>query len=560
MKRILPLIMIVICLLGLCIPASARSNAHQMSCEAEVKKDGSCDVTIRASVVFDETVRDPQFPIPKGATMATLNGSAVNPDSGKLTNLISLSGLTGNVPGTYSLVITYHLDRVVKAGENGAMQLEMPILCGFGYPVDELTVAVKLPGDVKSTPVFISGYHQENTAGLLDAKVSGSMITVISKQTMLDHETLTMQLAVEDKMFPGTAAAARVLGIMDILVLVAVVLAAVYYFLTMQPVMPRKILRSVAPDGITAGQIPLWLTGRGTDLSVLVVSWAQMGYLRLQVEEGGRVLLHKRMEMGNERSAYENRVYKSLFGRRLTVDGTGEHYARLVKAMTKKAPLGREVYQPGSGNPYIFRALCALAALLSGIGLAGAMAPNNGFLAFLLAVMTAVLAVLIQSGARALVLRRKLPLWIAAGCAFVWLVLGICAGEWLSAVLMIAVQFIAGIGLTFGGKRTELGQQALVQIMGLRKFMRSVSKPELQRLLKMNPGYFHALAPYALELGVDREFARRFGRLRIPECTYLVQSKPVQMTAAQWAALLRDTVNKMDAKANSLPIDRLMGK
>lgn len=560
MKRFLPLIMIVLCLLGLCIPAAARSNAQQMSCEADIKKDGSCDVTIRASVVFDATVQDPQFPIPKGATMATLNGSAVNPASGKLTDTISLSGLTGNAPGTYSLVITYRLDRVVQADGSGTMQLEMPILCGFGYPVDELTVTVKLPGDVTSEPVFISGYHQENTAGLVKAEVSGSVITVTSRQTLLDHETLTMQLSVEEKMFPGTAAAARVLGIMDILVLVAVLLAAGYYFLTMRPAMPRKILRSVAPDGITAGQIPLWLTGRGTDLSMLVVSWAQLGYLRIQVEEGGRVLLHKRMEMGNERSAYENRVYKSLFGRRLTVDGTGEHYARLVKTMAKKAPGGREVYQPGSGNPFIFQGLCALAAVFSGIGLAGAMAPGNILLGVLLGALAAVMAVLIQSGARVTVLRRKLPLWIAVGCSLVWLLLGLLAGDLVSVVLMIAVQFAAGIGLTFGGKRTELGQQALVQIMGLRKFMRSVTKPELQRLLKMNPGYFHELAPYALELGVDREFARRFGRLRIPECTYLVQARPVQMTAAQWAALLRDTVNKMDAKANSLPIDRLMGK
>lgn len=560
MKRLLPLIMILLCLLGLCTPAFARSNAQQMNCEAEIKKDGSCDVTIRASVVFDETVRDPQFPIPKGATMATLNGSAVNSDSGKLTDTIALSGVTGNVAGTYSLVITYRLDQVVQTQEDGKMLLELPILSGFGYPVDELTVTVKLPGEVTAEPVFYSGYHQDNTAGLLDAKVSGSVVTITSKQTMLDHETLTMELSVEERMFPGTAAAARVLGIMDILVLAVILLAAGYYFLTMWPVMPRKILRSVAPDGITAGQIPLWLTGRGTDLSMLVVSWAQLGYLRIQIEEGGRVLLHKRMEMGNERSAFENRCYKTLFGRRLTVDGTSDHYARMVKGMSKKGPRGREVYLPASGNPYIFRGLCALAAMLSGIGLAGAMAPNTGFLAFLLAVVMAVMAVLIQSGARALMLRQKLPLWIAAGCAFVWLVLGICAGEWLGTIMMIVVQFTAGIALTFGGKRTEQGQQALVQIMGLRKFMRSASKPELQRLLKMNPGYFHELAPYALALGVDREFARRFGRLRIPDCTYLVQSKPVQMTAAQWAALLRDAVNKLDAKASKPSFDRLMGK
>lgn len=560
MKRIVPFVMILLCVFGLCFSVSARSNAEQMNCEAVVGADGGCDVTIRATVIFDDTVKNPVFPIPVGAGNVTLNGSAVNPESDKLAELINLNSVTGNAPGTYSLVITYRIDAAVETQEDGTMLLTIPILCGFGYPVDDLTVTVKLPGDVTGEPSFISGYHQDNTAGLLDAKVSGSSVTISSKQTLLDHETLTMTLPVEESLFPGTAATARVLGLMDIAILAAVLLAVAYYLLTLRPVMPKKILRSTVPDGVTAGQIPVWLTGGGTDLSMLVVSWAQLGYLRIQVEEGGRVLLHKRMEMGNERSAFEIRCYKNLFGRRHIVDGTGDHYARMVRSVAKKAPQAREVYQSNSGNPYIFRVLCALPALLSGISLAGAFAPHSGFLGFLLAVLTTVMAVLIQSGARNLVMRDKLPLWIALGCAGVWLVLGICAGEWLTALLMVAFQLAAGLAMAFGGKRTELGQQAMVQILGLRKFMCTVSKPELQRLLKANPGYFHELDPYALALGVDQAFARRFGRLRIPECTYLIRSNQSQMTAAEWANVLRTAVNTLDAKAKRLTLDKITGR
>lgn len=560
MKRITALAVVLMCILGFCIPVSARSNAQQLSCDAVVNKDGGCDVTIRATVVFDDMVKDPKFPIPAGAGNVTLNGSAVTPSVQGQTAMVSLRGITGNAPGTYSLTISYRLNGAVAAEKDGSMQLNLPILCGFEYPILHLSVTVTLPGEITHQPTFISSYYQDNTIGILDAVVSGSSITVSSRQILLDHETLTMTLPVDEQMFPSTAAAARVLNVIDFTILAAVVLAVAYYLLTMRPSMPRKILRSTRPDGITAGLIPLWLTGGRADLSLLVVSWAQLGYLRIQVEKDGRVLLHKRMEMGNERSLFENRCYKNLFGRRHTVDGTGEHYARLVRSVAKGGPRPREVYRPNSGNPYIFKAICAVAALLSGISLAGAFAPHSIFLRFLLAALATVMAICIQSGAGSLALRNRLPLWIGMGCAIVWLVLGICSGEWLIPLLMILFQFLAGLAAAFGGKRSELGQQALVQILGLRKFMCSVPKQELQRLLSTNPEYFHELAPYALALGVDGAFARRFGRLRLPECTYLICHNPTQMTAAEWADLLRRTVQKLDAKAKRLPIDRLMGK
>ena len=90
--------------------------------------------------------------------------------------------------------------------------------------------------------------------------------------------------------------------------------------------------------------------------------------------------------------------------------------------------------------------------------------------------------------------------------------------------------------------------------------MRSVSKTELQRLLKLNPNYFYELAPYALALGLDKTFARRFGRLRMPECTYLIKGSNGQMTASEWAALLRQTVDKLNARSKRVLLEKLTGR
>jgi hypothetical protein len=560
MKKILLVITLLFCTVIFASPVSAQNTVEQIRSEASVNPDGSCAVTLTASLSLDEPSHDLTFPIPSCSTDVTVNGAAVTPSFNGRAAQVSLQSVTGGMAGQHTVVLTYRLSGIVSTEKDGTMLMSLPILSGFSYPIRNLTVTVTLPGAVSVQPSFISGYYNTNTTSLLYTSVNGNRITVVSSEVLKDHETLTMTLPVSEELFPQTAATARVLGIMDLAILGVVLLAIAYFCLALMPKFPEKILRPTAPDGITAGDLSLWLTGRGVDLSMLVVTWAQLGYLRIQVEDSGRVLLHKRMEMGNERSVFENRCYKNLFGRRRIVDGTGYHYAELVRSVSKKSPQVKEVYQSNSGNPYIFRGLCALAALLSGISLAGAFAAYSTFLRILLAVLTTVMALFIQSGIRSLALRNKLPLWIGLGCCALWLILGIWSGEWLTAILMILFQSLAGLAITYGGKRTYLGQTALTQILGLRKYMRSVSKQELQRMLKANPGYFHALAPYALALGIDKAFARRFGRLRLPECSYLISGTRTQMTAAEWAALLRTTVETLDAKAMRLPFERLTGR
>ena len=105
-----------------------------------------------------------------------------------------------------------------------------------------------------------------------------------------------------------------------------------------------------------------------------------------------------------------------------------------------------------------------------------------------------------------------------------------------------------------------LGRQAMEEILGLRRHLLWVPYPELKQLLKGNSGYFYEMAPYALALDTDRIFARRFGRLRLQECSYLMTGNRRQMTAYEWAKLLRTTVEKLDAGAKQLPMDRFLRK
>ena len=557
MKKLAVLLLVAVLCIGLCPGVYAQSGIQSLDMRTVISSSGACDVDLTVTLSLEEDLQ-PVFPIPADATDITLNSQKATMTASGGYKQLSLTSVTGNAAGVYTFYIHYSLPGVVDPGEEG-LELTLPLLCGFAYPVESLTFSVTLPGDITAEPVFFSSYYQELIAAQLSVTTSGNTLTGHTT-SLKDHETLAITLPVPDDMFPQRAVTARVMGVMDWIVFAFVLLAVGYFLLTMRPQRLHRDQRTTAPDGVTPGDLQMWLTGDGVDFSLLVVTWAQLGYLRIQVDDNGRVLLHKRMEMGNERSKFENRCFRNLFGQRRVVDGTGYHYAHLCRSLWGKTPRIKEIYKPFSGNPKIFRVLGMISGILSGSLLASAFAPHSLFLKVLLALVTGGLSFGAQVGGCAIPKRDKLPVWIGSGCCLIWMLLGILAGEVPLCFLTCLFQVLVGLAAVYGGKRTYLGHQVMEQIFNLRHHMRSASDHDMALLLKGNPNYFHELAPYALALGVDRKFARHFDRLRLQECNFLIVENRRQMKASEWAKTLRTAVETLDAKAKRLPLERFTRK
>ncbi len=545
MKRIF--LILALCCALLWIPAGAAGTASELAFDATVQADGSCQVSVTLqpeSAAFDGSA----FPIPAGAEDILVNGKPAQASADGSRLLVPLPASGGHVSLTYTLpdVITE---------EKGRVLLKLPLLSGFAYPISSMEFSVTIPGSITGTPSFLSAYHQQNIETLLTTEIDGRTLRGRIQTGLKDHEALEMTLPVDRALFTGDAIREPLLSGMDWAVIVCVALAAAYFMITLMPRLPRIHRGFYPPEGIGAGEVGTCLTGCGTDLALTVITWAQLGYLLLETDRRGRVLLHKRMDMGNERSAYENRCFQNLFGSRTTVDGTGSHYARLSRKMAAKSPLLGQLYRPNSGNPRIFRILCCAAGLLCGVqtGLVLGKGAVGILLAVLLGGLFAVLSYLIQSGGRCLPLGDKTPLLIALGCGILLTALGIFAGRSAAVIFMVLFQFAAGIGAAFGGKRSELGLRCVSQLQGLRRYMTSARSFDLQQLLQRNPNYFYQLAPYALAMGVDRNFARRFGKLPLPDCGCFVTDGPRDMTASQWAARLRRTADLLNASQKRLP-------
>ena len=558
MRRIL--IAILCCVL--LVTSVSAAGISSLQSDTLVASDGSCDVTLTVTLQMDGPASELTFPLPENSRDITVNGSIARSTRSGTVRIVDLTKHVAGA-GTYTLVLRYSLPDAVTADENDDLTLTLQLLSGFAYPVENMAFTVTLPGPVEHEPDFTSVYYQEAADTIMTVSVNGAVISGTVDQRLQDHECMTMTLAVSEEIFPQSVAKKWSMDTVDLIMIGIALLAVLYWLATMRFKPPRRLRRATPPEGITAGEVGCRLTGQGVDFTMMVVSWAQMGYLLIQPDDNGRVLLHKRMDMGNERSDFENRYFRSLFGRRRTVDGTGYHYARLCEKASRVAPGAQTIYLRNSGNPKVFRILAAAVGTFAGVSLATAFVQDTGWrvvLGILLGLLTSVASWQIQKGTMYARHRDKTRLWIGLGCAAVWLIVSLSAGEWGTALTVILAQLLAGPAAAYGGRRSDTGKQDMAELMALRRHLKAISVEDVKRILKANPDYYYALAPYALALGVDRAFARQMGGARLPECTYLTTGLDGHMTAREWNQLLRDTVDSLDTLHRRMPIDKLLGK
>ena len=296
----------------------------------------------------------------------------------------------------------------------------------------------------------------------------------------------------------------------------------------------------------------------GSDLTMMVMSWAQLGYILIQLD-GNRVFLHKRMDMGNERSQFEVKIFNALFGNRPWVDATGMAYAKLSRKVFAMVPGERSMYKPNSGNMKIFRVLCCGAQVFCGICVAMNLTDNN-VLQVLLSVILGVFGIIsawqIQEIAYRTHLRGKTRVYIGLVCVLIWILLGVFCGQWAIPLCAALGQWLMGFLAAYGGRRSDVGRQDAGQILGLRSYLKHISKEDIQRLTKSDPDYFFNMVPYALAMGILKPFANNFGSKPMEQCPYLMANIKGKRSAIEWAELLAEAADRMDALYRRMEIEK----
>lgn len=568
MRKFIVLFVMAAVLLSGCFQVNAANSATSAQAVASVSSDGSCQVNMTLTVVLEEPVDKLYFPVPGNATGVSLNGSRVVAQKSDGVRKVNLSRLMGKTAGTFSFSIQYSLHDVIYTTEADTLELQLPLLNGFAYTIAAMQFTVTLPGEVEAKPAFVSGYHKASIEQHLEATVEGMTITGTTLRPLKDHETLTMHLAVTEELFPrtivqtqSTTTAAIGMGVCGGLALI--LWLALLFNLPLGNLLPWKREETTEPpEGFDAGVIGSLSGLQGVDLSLTVLTWAELGYILIRKGRGGKLLLHKRMEMGNERCDLERQTFRKLFGSRQEADTSTYSYAQLQRVLASRPGRMKEMLRRSTAGGIVFRILASGVGLFGGVGV-GLMLGNGGvlqgFLMVVLGILGALSGYMMIPWAGGLRLRKKLPFWYGLGLGALWLLLGLLSGAFALSCWMVGGLLFAGVLLRIGGGRTELGKQTCEQLRGLRRYLRGADKAALRQRLGNDPDYFFRMFPYAMALGVDRSFAAAFGSSRLDDCPYLRGTGREGLTAMQWRKLLRRTVWRMEDRARMLPLEKVLG-
>ena len=547
---------------ALVLPVSAESTASQLDTMVTVTADGDCIVSSTVRLRLDAPIEGLTFPVPLNATDISLNGGMARTSKSATSTDVDVSRIIGDMAGEVTFALNYNIPGAVKAvkGEKGEryLKLELPLLSSFQLPVDHLSFIITMPDSIKYYPTFTSIYQQSGIEAALEQRVDKNMLTGTSVVQLNDHEAITMFMVVPQEMFPTVSTYIREGNPEVRYMMICAGAALVYWFLFLRtwPLIRRRSV--VPPEGITAGELGCHLTLAGGDLTMMVFNWAQLGYILIQ-REGARVMLHKRMDMGNERSPFEVKCYKMLFANRRSVDATSYQYAKLSRKVFTMIPGERDLVKPTSGNTKIFRALGCGIHMVCGVCIAMNMT-TVPFLQVLLSVILvavgAVSAWQIHEIAYRTHLRGKTRVYIGLVCFLLWIVLGVLCGQWVIPLCSALGQYAIGYLAAYGGRRSDVGRMNAGHILGLRQYLKKISKEDIHRLMKTDPDYFFNMAPFALSLGVIHPFARNFGSVKLEQCPYLMSRVTGRHTAEEWAEMIADTADLIDSKYRQMEVQK----
>ncbi len=566
MKRCLALFLLLLALVGvMAVPASAASAASRVDTTISVNADGDASVSMTVLLHLESPDSGLVFPLPAGATNVTVNGTTARTENTSSAVNVSIGNLTGDMAGDFTISFGYTLPGVVavdpekKDSEgNYMLRLDLPMLSSFAYPIHELKFIITLPASVVYVPSFYSTYRQTSFESDIERNIQGNMISGVSKSGLNDHESIAMAMYVTRDMFPGVSTYLRE-GNPEIWPMLGLAGAALVYWLLFLRCLPLIRTRTVSPpEGLTAGELGCHLTFAGAELTTMVISWAQMGYLLIQLD-GNRVLLHKRMDMGNERSSFERKIYRALFGDRRTVDATGRDYALLHKKTARAIPGEGSLTRSNPLHMKIFRALLCAAQVFCGICVAMNMTINSTWqmvLSVVLGLLGLVSAWQIHEIAYRTHLRGKTRVYIGLICMAIWILLGIACGEILIPTVTVIVQYLMGYLAAYGGRRSDVGRYDAGRILGLRAYLKRIETDEVKRIQKSDPEYFFNMAPYALTLGIIHPFARNFGARKLEQCPYLVTRVHGRRSADEWADMIVTTADLMDARQRRMEFEK----
>jgi len=550
MKRLVCVLLFVLTAALCCVSVSAADPVvTDMDVQCVVDKNGNCEITATLDVFFEDPSGKVRIPIGENVKNVRAPGYRATRESEGDTTWLVLRGSDGTV-GSRTIVLTYRKQHNVSYTDDGSQLLKIELRSPFwDWKAENFTFSIVLPAPFEAIPVYKSGYYGEDIVVSDTVSEQGLEGTVVNG--LLDLESVSVEMILPKGYFRVRNMQGGTAEFVMIVMIVLASIAALYWFFFLRNPILRVSERKSAPDGIAAWEFP-YVSGDGQqDPILLLIEWANLGYITIHVDQHGRVTLKKRIPMSNERKVYECNAFEALFFRGNTCAGDTPQCRKLGRLAAKGSCVywNKRLFSPNSGNTLVPEMLSAAAFALLWFRAMDFILPPWA----LRMVLMLPALILGYPAARKLQkaihdLLQKAPdpkLMPALGILAVTVLLTILSNSWGITLLILLMQYLAELACGRGGKRTEDGMDRISQIRGFRRYLSRMSTHQLQLLLNQNNQYFYEMLPYAEALGMGKQFAKKFAQIRLEPCAWLNDGRNPSQTALNFYADFKKLLRRM---------------
>lgn len=551
-------LLVFVCILLFLVPVhGVGDQITSLNMEVTVDEYGRSQVKATAVVNFATAPTSFAFPLHSRAGSITASGSGEYKTENRNGVVYAVFTNSAGFTGSQTFTCTYALPcgaTSVPDEETPTQEFVMNVIDGgWDYSIGDFSLKMTFAAPVEVQPSWNSAFHGDIIDNSLTISVKGKTLTVKSVQSIIDHETLEMTLTFPDQTFTIVHEAGKTLTVNQILFLVLVLAALIYWFLFLRGHWLSPQRQNYPCSDATAGEIPCQLYGEPADIGGILAHWGNLGYLVIHRRRNGRIMLEKQMDMGNERPRVERRLFEGLFLSGTTCDARSLRFRRVCQKYLPafRKTWIRRMYRPKAGNPYLLKAIVLGAGLVASLSVFDLLLPSNGFRWFLLPFLTIFgtgLCAAVQWGAGAIYRRGR---WLRIACgavaAALLILLTAFAGQiWLMAGCLV-LQILCALVTLFGGRRTQSGEDYVRKLLGLRKFLRKPGKDSqsnqdrswkdffrkifgrqkpvnetAQQIMDNDSQYYYRMLPFAEIMSSGKKFTKQYDHWQKEDCPWMI--------------------------------------
>lgn len=532
-------------LLALPVQAADGSTVDSLTAQVLVAEDGTCSVTLTAQVSFVGAPTTFLMPLHEDAGDVTATGGQYKVRSYNGVRCAVYSNASGFV-GTQTFVCTYNLPCAVdEDGSTQTFRLDL-LQRGFDYSISNYKLEIQFPARVTQQPTLESAYYGDVVDNVLSIRVQEQNLTLTSVAPVKDRETISMALEFTTGSFDLHYLPGGITSFNQLAFYLLFLIAIIYWAIRIRGKLLLPKQQVTADMEATAGECDCRLYGKQPDIAAVLAHWGNLGYVGIFRNERGRIILRKQMEMGNERKASEQKLFRAIFRGGNTCDLQSLHFRTACKpaAASIRSSWVRRLFDPKAGSPAILRGICLLAAFFTCLMCFDLWLPAGGWRWVFLPLLS-ILSTLLCAGVQycfGYLLHRRRIFYLLCGVALsvlLWL-FGRSADCGGTMILNLLLQFLCALSLLFGGKRSLEGEVQVSQLLGLRRRLRKGDKEENARLLTVDGQHFYRMLPFAETLGVGRAYCKGFDSRRLEPCPWLGDAKYQPETVKEFYALYKE--------------------